>query len=321
MLFDKTGTITDGRMSVVDIAAAPGFSEHDVMEAAASLERASEHPVGRAIVRAATAAQIELEEVQEFAALVGAGARGIVAGHAVSVGSFRDVAGPESAAVSKALQTLCTGWLDDARTVVIVCQDARVIGAVALSDTVRPSARRAVSHLQRLGLRCVLVTGDNEHAARSSPRSADSTTSCPESPRNKRCRSWRGSKPRGISVAMVGDGINDGPALSRPISGWPSVRAPTSLAILPTSWSSVTISARCRPPSRLARRTHRTIRRNLAWAFGYNLVAIPLAACGLLDLSLPRPPWRFRRASWSGAALVSVTSPTRPPRLGEVAVR
>ena len=104
VLFDKTGTITDGAMSVVDIAASPGFSEQDVMVAAASLERASEHPVGRAIVRAANAAHIELDEVQEFAALVGAGARGIVAGHAVSVGPFHDVVGPESGAVPEAMR-------------------------------------------------------------------------------------------------------------------------------------------------------------------------------------------------------------------------
>ena len=283
VLFDKTGTITDGAMSVVDIAASPGFSEQDVMVAAASLERASEHPVGRAIVRAANAAHIELDEVQEFAALVGAGARGIVAGHAVSVGPFHDVVGPESGAVPEAMQAVCARWLDDARTVVIVCQDARLIGAVALSDAVRPSARRAVSQLQRLGLRCVLVTGDNEHAARvvAAQCGLDDFLSG-VTPQEKASVVAR-LQAEGHQVAMVGDGINDGPALSQADlglalgSGTDVARNSADLLVIRDDLGAVPTAIS------LARCTHLTIRRNLAWAFGYNLVAIPLAACGLLD--------------------------------------
>ena len=163
VLFDKTGTITDGRMSVVDFAAAPGFSERDVIGAAASLERASEHPVGRAIVEQQRGSNSTRSRTSSRSSA--SGPQGVVAGRVVSIGALRDVTGSALGESAPALRSCCARWLDDARTVVVVCQEGQLIGAIALADTVRPSARRAVAHCSVLGLRCLLVTGDNEQAA------------------------------------------------------------------------------------------------------------------------------------------------------------
>jgi P-type E1-E2 ATPase len=268
-------------MSVIDFVPAPGFSERDVMWAAASLERASEHPVGRAIVKAA--AQIELDEVEDFRALVGAGAQGIVAGRVVSVGSLRDAVESVAEAVPAALQSRCTMWLDDGRTVVVVCQDAQVIGAIALADTVRPSARRAVTRLQQLGLRCVLVTGDNDQAAQVVARQCglDGVLSG-VSPQDK-VSAVVALQRKGHRVAMVGDGVNDGPALSQADLGL-ALGSSTDVARNSADLLVIRDDLGAVPTAiTLARRTHLTIHRNLVWAFGYNLVAVPLAACGLLD--------------------------------------
>ena len=280
VLFDKTGTITDGRMSVVDVAAAPDSSVHYVMGRAASIERASEHPVGRAIVASVPS---ELEEVEDFRAIAGVGAQGTVAGHFVWVRSLRNGHGPAAQAIPPALRSRCQRWLDDARTVVEVCEDGKVIGVIALADTVRPSAAGAVAVLQRLGLRCVLVTGDNERAANVVARQCglDGVMSG-VSPREK-VSAVVALQREGHRVAMVGDGINDGPALAQADlglalgSGTDVARNSADLLVVRDDLAAVPTAIT------LARKTHLTIRRNLMWAFGYNLVAIPLAVCGLLD--------------------------------------
>jgi P-type Cu+ transporter len=282
VLFDKTGTITDGRMSVLDVAAAPDFSVQDVIGHAASIERASEHPVGRAIVASARA-EVGREEIEDFRTIAGVGAQGTLAGHVVSVRSLRKVDGSAAQTIPAALRSRCQRWLDDARTVVEVCEDGRVIGAIALADTVRPSAAGAVALLQRLGLRCVLVTGDNVQAANVVARQCglDGVLSG-VSPQDK-VSAVVGLQREGHRVAMVGDGINDGPALAQADlglalgSGTDVARNSADLLVIRDDLAAVPTAIM------LARQTHLTIRRNLLWAFGYNVVAIPLAACGLLD--------------------------------------
>jgi P-type Cu+ transporter len=282
VLFDKTGTITDGRMSVVDVAAVAPFSVHDVIRRAASIERASEHPVGRAIV-ASTPGEVELEEVEDFRAIAGMGAQGTLEGHVIWVRSLRKVDTEIAQTIPAALQSRCERWLDDARTVVEVCEDGRVIGAIAVTDTVRPSAPRAVALLQRLGLHCVLVTGDNEQAANVVARQCGlDGVLAGVSPQDKVSAVARLQR-EGHRVAMVGDGINDGPALAQADlglalgSGTDVARNSADLLVIRDDLGAVPTAIT------LARRTHLTIRRNLMWAFGYNLVAIPLAACGFLD--------------------------------------
>ena len=203
----------------------------------------------------------------------------------------------------------------------MVCQDARLIGAVALADTVRPSARRAVSQLQRLGLHCVLVTGDNEHAARvvADQCGLDDFLSG-VTPQEKASVVAR-LQAEGHQVAMVGDGINDGPALSQADlglalgSGTDVARNSADLLVIRDDLGAVPTAIS------LARRTHLTIRRNLAWAFGYNLVAIPLAACGLLDPLIAAAAMALSSGFvvWNSSRLRHV--PDETSRLGEVAVK
>ena len=278
VLFDKTGTITEGRMSVVGVLATPGLGEDEVLRTAAAVEQASEHPVARSVV---LAAEGELAALEDFEAVAGHGVRGTVSGRRVWVGSLPDA---ESAyAVGDTLRSGCSRWLDEARTVIVVCVDGVAVGAIALADAVRPNARQAVARLQRLGLRCILLTGDNEQSARAvADRCGLDGALWGVSPQDK-VSAVVGLQREGHQVAMVGDGVNDGPALAQSDlglalgSGTDVARNSADLLVLRDDLAAVPTAVT------LARRTHLTIRRNLAWAFGYNAVAIPLAACGLLN--------------------------------------
>jgi P-type Cu+ transporter len=282
VLFDKTGTITDARMSVVGVAAAPGCEEGEVVRLAASLERASEHPIGRAI--AAFGGDGTGVDVEDFRALAGVGARGTVAGHDVSVGSLaHGSAGSTPATVPDELKPQVEQWLSEARTVVRVSRDGAVVGAIALADSLRPGAADAVSQLHSLGLRCVLLTGDNARAAAAvAARCGLESYLADVSPQDKSAAVARLQRA-GHRVAVVGDGVNDGPALAQADLGL-ALGSGTDVARNSADLLVVRDDLRAVPAAiRLAQRTHVTIRRNLAWAFGYNIVAIPLAACGLLD--------------------------------------
>ena len=279
VIFDKTGTLTKGVMTVAGVATAPEVSERELVRLAAALERPSEHPIGRAIA-ALGEDETDLPEVDDFVLLPGSGARGVVEGHLVTVGRV-DATGMGE--VPTALSSRCAEWLTAAQTVVYVGRAAKVVGAIALGDAVRTSAAPAVSSLQALGLRCVLLTGDNEHVA------AVVAAECGMdgfvagvSPQDK-VRAVIGLQQEGHQVAMVGDGVNDGPALAQADlglavgTGTDVARNSADLIIFRDDVGTVPTAVR------LARQTHLTIRRNLVWAFGYNSVAIPLAACGLLN--------------------------------------
>ncbi len=279
VVFDKTGTLTKGTMTVAGMATAPGVSERELVRLAATLERPSEHPIGRAIA-ALGEGQADLPEVDDFAVLPGSGARGVVDGHVVTIGRV-DATGIGD--VPTALSDQCAEWLAEAQTVAYVSRGVEVVGAIALGDAVRTSAAPAVSSLHALGLRCVLLTGDNEHVA------AAVAAGCGMdgfmagvSPQDKVTAVTRLQRD-GHQVAMVGDGVNDGPALAQADlglavgTGTDVARNSADLIIFRDNLGTVPTAVR------LARQTHLTIRRNLAWAFGYNTIAIPLAACGLLN--------------------------------------
>ncbi len=279
VIFDKTGTLTRGAMTVAGLASASGFSEGELVRLAAALERPSEHPIGRAVA-ALGEGQTDLPEVVDFTVLPGSGARGVVDGQLVTIGRAEAAGMGE---VPTALSDRCAAWLAEAQTVVYVGRAGEVVGAIALGDAVRTTAAPAVSSLHALGLRCVLLTGDNEHVA------AVVAAGCGMdgfmagvSPQDK-VRAVTGLQREGRQVAMVGDGVNDGPALAQADlglavgTGTDVARNSADLIIFRNDLVTVPTAVR------LARQTHLTIRRNLAWAFGYNTVAIPLAACGLLN--------------------------------------
>lgn len=284
VVLDKTGTVTEGRMAVVDVATAPDVDPSHMLRMAAALESASEHPVGRAIVAACTTTG-PLPQVEEFSAVPGLGVTGRVEGHAVSAGravlAFGASAG--GGAPSTDLQRRCQAWEAEGRTVVFVRVDGRDAGAVAVSDAIRPSAAPAVAELQALGLHCVLLSGDNEPTVRAvgTAIGIGDVRAC-ALPADK-VTTIRALQAGGRTVAMVGDGVNDAPALATADLGL-AIGSGADVAINAAELIVLREDLRVVPAAiTLARRTLRTIRSNLWWAFAYNLVAIPVAALGLLD--------------------------------------
>jgi P-type Cu+ transporter len=278
VVLDKTGTVTKGKMKVTDIASAPGTDSRTLLRWAGALEQASEHPVGVAIASRALAEIGPLLEVQSFVARPGLGAQGMVEGHDISIGRSDRVAG-----VPDALLARCAEWERGGRTAVVVCCDGVVVGAFAVADTIRESAAPAAQELRQLGLRVVLMTGDNEVTAHAVADSLGITEVVAGALPADKVAVIRRLQEQGRAVAMVGDGVNDGPALVAADLGL-AVGSGTDVAINAADLIVVRDDLRAVATAiDLSRRTLRTIHSNLIWACAYNLAAIPLAAFGLLN--------------------------------------
>ena len=279
---DKTGTITRGEMVVADVVATDAVGRDELLRLAGALEQASEHLVGRAIAAEAGREPGVLPPVTEFVARPGLGAEGVVDGHAVVVGSEALLA-RSCGAVEGRLAERRREWEGRGWTVVFVGCDGAVVGALALSDTLRPTAAAAVERLQRLGLRCVLLTGDNAAAARAVAEAVGVDEVIAGASPEDKVAVIRRLQSEGRSVAMVGDGVNDGPALATADLGL-AVGSGTDVAINAADLIIVRDDLRVAATAiDLARRTMRTIRTNLRWAFAYNVAAIPLAVSGVLN--------------------------------------
>ncbi|GAA2780661.1 heavy metal translocating P-type ATPase [Saccharopolyspora taberi] len=278
VVLDKTGTVTEGRMSLVDVECAPGTGRESVLRLAGALEDASEHAVGRAVASRAREELGELSTVEDFRNLPGMGAVGVVDGHDVLVGRaalFEDV--PDS------LDARRREWERQGRTAVLFGEAGRAVAVLALADVVKPSAATAVGELHRLGLRTVLLTGDNAATAEAVAAEIGVSEVIAEVLPDDKVAVVRRLREQGRVVAVVGDGVNDAPALAAADLGL-AVGTGTDVAINAADLILVRDELTVVPDAiRLARATLRTIRGNLLWAFGYNLAAIPLAALGLLN--------------------------------------
>jgi Cu+-exporting ATPase len=287
VVLDKTGTLTDGRMTLVDCEAVAGVEQRELLRLAGGVEQASEHPIARAIATVAEHWYGELPQAESFEALAGAGARGLIEGQRVYVGRL-GVEGAQGPAANPprlppVLATRQLQWEASGRTVVMVCREDTVIGALALADTVRASAAPAVERLHALGLRCVLVTGDNEASARVVGAAVGIEDVHAGALPATKVQIIRGLQQQGHCVAMVGDGVNDAPALAASDLGL-AIGSGTDVAINAAELIVMRDDLRVAASAiHLARRTLWTIRGNLTWAFLYNVVAIPLAALGLLN--------------------------------------
>ncbi len=282
VVLDKTGTITEGNVAVADLLPAPGITRSDLLRVAGALEQASEHLVARAITALALEELGVLPVVDGFEALPGLGARGVVDNRQIVIGRL-ELLGISQAEVPEALTDRCEEWESSRRTTVFASRDGRVIGAFALADSVRPTATEAVRELQALGLHCILLTGDNEVTARSVATSIGISDIVAGALPADKVGLIRRLQTEGHAVAMVGDGINDGPALVSADLGL-AVGSGTDVALNAADLIIVRDDLRVVATAiSLARRTLKTIRGNLLWAFGYNVAAIPLAACGLLN--------------------------------------
>ncbi|GEE00607.1 cation-transporting P-type ATPase A [Gordonia spumicola] len=279
VVFDKTGTVTQGVLRVGAVHTVEGFTDDEVLYLAAAVENASEHSVGAAIV-AATDGR-DLEPVDDFRVEPGRGVSGVVDGRTVSVGSPRWTS--RAAVVPATVARRCKELEAEGKTVVFVIVDDAIAGLIAVADLVKQSAAPSIAALQAAGLRTVLLTGDNEGAARTVAAEVGIDEVHFEMLPDQKVERLRRLQADGRSVAMVGDGINDGPALATADLGLAIGRG-TDVAISAADIILVRDDLRSVPAAlSLATATQRTIRTNLIWAFGYNVAAIPIAALGLLN--------------------------------------
>lgn len=283
IVFDKTGTLTAGRMSVSEVVAAPSLDDDQLLAYAAAVESASEHPIARAVVAAAEERGLTVSPVVGFRAIAGRGVVGTVDGVQVQAGRAANLAklpGAEAAA----LATQAAELESRGSTVVAVYVAGAPAGIVAVADTVKPEAAPAVAELRDLGMDVVLLTGDNAGAAQAVAAAvgiAADAVIAGVLPGDKLAEVRR-LQEAGRTVAMVGDGVNDAPALAQADLGI-AMGTGTDAAIEAGDITLVSGDPRKVAESiRLARRTLGTIRGNLFWAFAYNVAAIPIAAAGLL---------------------------------------
>jgi Cu+-exporting ATPase len=257
IVLDKTGTVTEGRMLLTDVVLLDGAGRAEVLLLAGAVEAASEHPIAQAVVRAARAEVGALPPVMEFRNLPGSGVRGLVDGHRVEVGRYHGV--------------------------ITVAWDGRQRATLVVRDTVKPSSAEAVTALRRLGLTPVLLTGDGREAAELIAREVGIDRVVADVSPEGKAAEIRRLQDAGEVVAMVGDGINDAPALAQADLGL-AIGTGTDVAIEAADLTLVSGDLRAAVDAiRLARRTLATIRGNLFWAFAYNVAAIPLAMAGLLN--------------------------------------
>jgi len=314
VILDKTGTVTAGQPDVVDLLAARGrdapaaateAERAEILAAAAAVERYSEHPLGAAIVRAATERGLEIPEAADFEAHRGRGATALLGAHTVAVGSaaFLIELGVDIGPFTDAVDTLAAR----ARTPVLVALDGRPLGLLGLADPIKPTAVGAVRKLHRMGLEVVLVTGDMRKVAIAVAGEVGiDRVESGMLPAGK-VQVIRRLQAAGKRVAMVGDGINDAPALAAADVGI-AIGTGTDIAVEAAEITLLSGDLRAAVTAiELARATMRTIRQNLFWAFAYNVLGIPLAAGALYPLAglLLSPVFASAAMAFSSVAVVT----------------
>jgi Cu+-exporting ATPase len=281
IVVDKTGTVTSGHMSLVGVTAGPETDSGEALQLVGALEAASEHPIARAIATAAMAAG-PLPGVDEFHNSAGVGVTGVVAGHDVVAGRPSLLA-EWSMSMPDELQSAIDRAQASGHTAIVGGWDGAARAVFAVADTVKPTSNEAIAELVALGLSPILLTGDNAQTASSVAREVGITTVIADVLPGDKAVVVRRLQREGHVVAMVGDGVNDAPALAQADLGL-AIGTGTDVAIEASDLTLVSGDLRSAADAiRLSRRTLQTIKANLAWAFLYNLAAIPIAAAGLLN--------------------------------------
>ena len=282
VVLDKTGTVTTGAMSLVAVHVAAGVDRGLALRLAGAVEHASEHPIARAIAAAALREAGTLPAVDQFESRPGRGVQGVAEGHLIVAGRpdlLADWAQPLPAELDAARQRAERAG----RTAIAVGWDGQARAVLEVADTVRPTSARAVAELRALGLTPVLLTGDNQAVARSVAAEVGIDEVIAQVLPEDKAAVVAGLQARGQVVAMIGDGVNDAPALAQADLGL-AMGTGTDAAIEAADLTLVRGDLRVAADAiRLSRRTLATIKGNLGWAFGYNLAALPLAALGLLN--------------------------------------
>jgi len=303
VVFDKTGTLTEGRPSVTDVVPAAGVEEAAILRLAAAADAQSEHPLATAVVEAARKRSLVIDPPSHFKAVPGHGVQASVGGRTVLVGNRRLL---DRNGVTVALEHEAEKLRAEAKTVLYVAAAGRMLGLIAVADRIRPTAKSAVSALHDLGIRVLLLTGDSRATAETVARTLGIDDVRAEVLPGDKAAEVRRLEEQGRRVAMVGDGVNDAPALAAATVGI-AIGAGTDVAIETAGIILMKDDPADVPVALvLARRVRRKIKQNLFWAATYNLMAIPLAA-GVLYPSLGillKPAWAALAMS---ASTVTVT--------------
>ncbi|MEO7398637.1 MAG: heavy metal translocating P-type ATPase [Ilumatobacteraceae bacterium] len=282
VIFDKTGTLTRGEMALTDVVAAPGVDDNTLLARAAAVEAFSEHPVGQAVVTGARDRIGSVADATDFASVAGHGVRATVDGVVVHVGR-RKLMNEVGLSLDAVLEEHAQRLEGDGKTAIFAGWDGQVRGVLAVADTLKDEARAAVAELRSIGVEVVMITGDNARTAASIAGQVGIERVLAEVLPADKVNEVRRLQSEGRVVAMVGDGINDAPALVQADLGI-AIGTGTDVAI---ESSDITLLSGdlhgVATAIRLSRRTFRTILQNLGWAFGYNLAALPLAVVGALN--------------------------------------
>jgi len=281
VLLDKTGTLTRGKPVVTDIISTHSFSQEEVLQLAASAEHNSEHPLGEAVVKAALEKKLGLSPSSDFNAIPGQGIEAVVEGKKLSLGNLKLM--KEQGFSLNGLEKEAAELLEGGKTVMFLGRDSQVAGIIALADTLKPGAREALQALRKMGIETAMLTGDNRRTAEAIAREAGIDRVLAEVLPEHKAGEVKKLQEEGKVVAMVGDGINDAPALAQADIG---IAIGTGTDVAVETGDITLISGDLTGVATaisLSKRTMRTIKQNLFWAFAYNTALIPIAA-GVLYL-------------------------------------
>jgi Cu+-exporting ATPase len=281
IVFDKTGTITEGKPEVTNVLTSQGYSEDSLLRIAASAEKGSEHPLGQAIVLGAQDKGLELFAAESFEALAGRGINASIEGLAVLAGNRKLM--DESGVALQELEKSSDILAEEGKTPMYVAIDGKLAGIIAVADVMKKSSKAAIEHLHGMGIKVAMITGDNKKTAAAIAKQVGIDMVLSEVLPQDKSNEVKKLQAEGLKVAMVGDGINDAPALAQADIGI-AIGSGTDVAMESADIVLMRSDLMDVPAAiLLSKRTIRNIKQNLFWAFGYNVIGIPIAA-GVLHL-------------------------------------
>jgi Cu+-exporting ATPase len=279
IVFDKTGTLTKGKPEVTDIISVENIEENEVLRLAASIESGSEHPLGQAMVNLAKERNIKLAMIENFKAIVGKGVKATIDGKTVLVGSRKLMM---DIGLTSSTENDLSRLEEEAKTAMLIALDNKIIGIIAVADTLKESSIHAIKQLEKMGLETVMLTGDNERTAKAIAKKVGISRVLAEVLPDQKVAEIKRLQEKVGLVAMVGDGINDAPALTQANVGI-AIGTGTDIAIEASDVTLVSGDLLAVVKAiKLSRATFKKIKQNLYWAYGYNTLAIPIAILGLL---------------------------------------
>ena len=280
-MLDKTGTITKGMPELTDVIKIGQLDKEDILRIASIAEKSSEHPLGTAILAKGQELYGSLEDPDSFTAIPGRGVRAVIQGQEVYVGTRKLM--NEKGIDAKAIEAQITELEDQGKTAMLMVVDNKLEAILAVADTLKESSKQAIADLQNMGIEVYMITGDNQRTADAIARQVGITQVLAEVLPENKAEEVEKLKAQGKTVAMVGDGINDAPALATADIGM-AMGTGTDVAMEAADITLMRGDLSTIPASiRLSRQTMRKIKQNLFWAFIYNIIGIPIAALGMLS--------------------------------------